>query len=237
MDTIRLQAYLSKCGVCSRRKAEELIRGGKVKVNGKIEVEPYCRVSPDKDKVEVDGESVSVKDKVYLVFHKPAGVTTTKKDKFADKTIFDFLPRRLKHLHPVGRLDKDTSGLLILTNDGEVTYRLTHPKFRVGKTYNVFLDKAVKKSDVSVLSRGIVLDGKKTSPCKIKIASSRKVNVVIYEGRKRQVRRMFFSLGYRVTRLFRTGEGFLKLSDLQEGRFRFLSKYEIARLYKELKIS
>ena len=234
MDTIRLQAYLSRCGVCSRRKAEELVREGKVKVNGKIEVEPYFRVFPDKDKVEVDGESVSVKDKVYLLFHKPAGVTTTKKDKFAAKTVFDFLPRKLKHLHSVGRLDKDTSGLLILTNDGEVTYRLTHPKFRVGKTYNVFLDKSVKKSDISVLSKGVVLDGKKTSPCKIRISSPRKVDMVIYEGRKRQVRRMFSSLGYRVTRLFRTGEGFLKLSDLQEGRFRFLFKSEVNKLYREL---
>lgn len=231
---IRLQAYLSKCGVCSRRKAEGLIRAGKVKVNGKIEVEPYYRVSPDKDKVEVDGKILSVQDKIYLVFHKPAGITTTKRDKFADKTVFDFLPRRLKHLYPVGRLDKDTSGLLILTNDGEATYRLTHPKFRVGKTYNVFLDKAVKKSDISVLSKGVVLDGKKTSPCKIRISSPRKVDMVIYEGRKRQVRRMFASLGYRVTRLFRTGEGFLKLSGLKEGRFRFLTNSEINKLYRKL---
>jgi 23S rRNA pseudouridine2605 synthase len=227
---IRLQAFLAKAGLCSRRKAEELIKQGKVRVNGWVNQTPFYKVDPDRDRVEVAGKRIGLTRKIYLLLNKPKGVTTTKKDPHAKRVLFAFLPQKYQHLHPVGRLDKDTRGLLLLTNDGELTFRLTHPKFGVEKTYLASLDKPVLPKDLDRLKRGVVLDDGPTLPCKVFARSMKEVEITIGQGRKRQVRRMFQSLGYEVVELTRIREGSLSLGDLAPGKFRILSDHEVQRL-------
>jgi 23S rRNA pseudouridine2605 synthase/16S rRNA pseudouridine516 synthase len=227
---MRLQVFLAKCGVSSRRTAATLIKGGKVRVNRETILVPSYNIEPDKDQVTVTGKKVVRKEKVYLLLNKPAGITSTKKDRFAKKTVLDLLPPYYRHLHLVGRLDKMSRGLLLLTNDGELTYRLTHPRFETWKTYEVFLDRLPKAQEITKLKDGVILDGKPTAPCKIKKKSGRHLEVTIYEGRKRQIRRMFTQIGYKVTDLKRTQEGSLKLKGLAEGTWRLLSTAEVERL-------
>ncbi len=235
MNSIRLQLFISKSGICSRRKAEDLIKQGKIKVNGQKILEPYFKVSPLKDKVALDGKRIRLKDKVYLIFHKPAGVTTTKEDPHAEKTVMDFFPRDLQHLHPVGRLDKNTSGLLLLTNHGEFTLKFTHPRYSIKKVYIVDLNKPLERGHMLSLSRGVFIEDYKTAPCKITILAQRKVKITISEGKKRQIRKMFKEKGYRVYKLKRIKESFFSLGDLPPGEYRYLSLYEKKKLKKLLK--
>ena len=227
---IRLQAFLAKAGVSSRRRAEELIKQGKVEVNGSVNRVPFYRVDPDKDRVVIDGKEVALTKKIYLLLNKPKGITTTKWDPHAKKVLFAFLPRKYQHLHPVGRLDKDTQGLLLLTNDGQLTFQLTHPTFGVEKTYRACLHRPVAAHDLKRLERGVVLDDGPTLPCKVRPCGFKEVEITIRQGRKRQVRRMFQALGYNVVELIRTREGALTLGDLPPGRYRILSKDEVQRL-------
>lgn len=234
----RLQKFLAEAGVASRRKAEELIAAGRVKVNGVVIKEQGVKIDPRKDKVEFDGKALSQKaeKKVYLMFHKPEGYVTTSKEQFGRPAVLDLIHGVPERIFPVGRLDYDTSGLLLLTNDGDLTYRLTHPKHDVDKTYIAKLYGVPDDGDLQKFRRGVVIDGRKTSPAKIQIISREKdlrfctVEIQIHEGRNRQVRKMCEAIHHPVAQLKRIATGELKLGDLPKGKYRFLTEQEIKYL-------
>jgi len=227
---VRLQVYLSKAGVASRRSNRGIIESGRVSVNDKKVTDPSFRVDPAVDSVTLDGKKIILRDAVYIALNKPKGIVTTKKDRFAEKTIMDLLPKELGHLNPVGRLDKDTRGLVLMTNDGDLINRLTHPRFNVEKTYSAVLDRDLDKRDKAMLEKGVPLEGKATSPCKIIYRTGNEVEITIHEGRNRQVRRMFGAAGYRVFDLKRIKEADLTLGSLPEGKWRFLNKGELRKI-------
>ncbi|MCD5397849.1 rRNA pseudouridine synthase [candidate division NPL-UPA2 bacterium] len=234
--SIRLQVFLSHSGVSSRRWAGEWIKAGRCSVNGKRIFEPSYPVDPGRDKVLLDGERIAVRKKIYVLLNKPRGVVTTRRDRFAEKTVLDILPEGFGHLYPVGRLDKDTTGLLLLTNDGELTYRLTHPRFEIDKLYGAVLDKPLRQSDLKLLEKGIPIEGVLTAPCKICCRDGLAIEITLHEGRKRQIKRMFSVLGYKVVELTRLKEAHLTLDELPPGRWRFLSRAEIETLYHSVKL-
>lgn len=227
---MRLQVFLSKAGIASRRAAINIIRSGKIRVNGKVILEPAFNVDPEKDNIFFSNKKLLPRKKVYIMLHKPAGVTTTKKDPFAKKTVIDLLPGRFRHLNPVGRLDKDTTGLILLTNDGDLMNKLTHPRFNIQKVYAVTLDKRLADRDRLKLEKGVDLDGKRTAPCRIKSGKGNDLEITLREGRKRQIKRMFSKRGHTVVKLKRFGEGVLSLGGLAEGKWRFLTKKEVCML-------
>ncbi|MFC1666271.1 pseudouridine synthase [Candidatus Omnitrophota bacterium] len=223
---MRLQVFLSKAGVFSRRAAVGIVASGRITVNGQKVFKPSFSVDPEKDRIFFNGKRIAARKKVYIMLHKPKGVTSTKKDPFATRTVMDLLPDRFFYLNPVGRLDKDTTGLILLTNDGELINNLTHPRFNVDKTYAATLDKKLLGMDKIKIEKGIDLDGKYTAPCSIMLKSRKSVEITMREGRKRQIRRMFLNFGYKVVDLKRLKEGFLDLGALAEGKWRFLTKKE-----------
>jgi 23S rRNA pseudouridine2605 synthase len=229
---LRLQVFLSRSGVCSRRQALVLIQSARVRVNGAVVTEPSFFVDEDTRAVSLDGKIVSLSSPVVILLNKPKGAVTTVQDRFAEKTVLELLPRRLRSVHPVGRLDKDTTGLLLLTNDGSLTHRLIHPSFEVEKVYQAFLDRDVDEKDRRVLEHGVMLEGRRTAPCRIRKVSMGLFEVTLHEGRKRQVRKMFALLGYRVKELSRIRQGFLTLGDLKPGEWRLLTQEEVKRLRK-----
>lgn len=231
---MRLLVFLSHSGVCSRRAAFDLVRSGKVKVNNSLVSEPSFSVDPAKDDIFVNNKKISLKEKEYILFNKPIGVITTRKDRFAEHTVYDYLPGSLHHLFSVGRLDQDSEGLLIFTNDGELSFRLMHPKFLVNKEYEVSLDQGLRPADKLSLERGIIIDSKRTSPAQIIIIKpDRKcLRIIIHEGKKRQIRRMFLKLGYQVILLKRIAYGPLKLGNLASGKWRKLEASELDMLLK-----
>ncbi len=223
---MRLQVFLSHNGVCSRRQAMDLIKKGDVTVNGKIVREPSTEIDQKKDKVAVDGTGVKVKPFRYVMLNKPKGYVTSKSDKFASKIVLELLPSNLQHLSPVGRLDRDSEGLLLLTNDGDFAYKLTHPKFNLEKVYCVRVLGRLELKERQKIEKGVYLDGKKTSPSKIKILKVSRnqtdCQITIHEGRKRQVRRMFAKVKHRVVYLKRIQQGPVKLGSLKTGQWRDL---------------
>lgn len=231
---MRLQVALSHAGISSRRKAASIIEEGRVRVNDKIVRKKGFAVNPDKDKIVVDGKRLRFKEKVYLLLNKPKGILTSRYDPEGRKTVFDILPREFRELHPVGRLDKDTTGLLLLTNDGEVTYRLTHPRFGIRKIYRVCCKGRIGDKEKKRLERGMVIEGRKTARAKVDVVHAdekmSKLFIEIHEGRKRQIRSMFLFLGHPIKKLERIGYEFLKLGPLKKGEFRHLSKKEVERL-------
>jgi len=232
--TQRLNVFLAHQGVCSRRDAMDLIQRGRVSVNGKVVKEPSMQVAGGRDRVTVDDEPVEKKSYDYIMLNKPAGYMTTREDKFADKMVLELLPPKYQHLNPVGRLDKDTEGLLILTNDGELAHQLTHPKFNVDKTYLVKIQKQLTDDNVRKLQNGVILDGVKTAPARIEAVRLIKPGceflLTIHEGRKRQVRMMLGKVGHYVTFLKRVRQGPLTLGHLPTGKFRILEKKEVEKL-------
>ncbi len=228
---MRLQVFLSHNGVCSRRAALKIIFQGRVSVNNHVIREPSCTIDAGKDNVLVDGKRIKQKIYRYIMLNKPTGVVTTKKDRFAKMTVFDLLPEELRHLHPVGRLDKDTEGLLLLTNDGPLTYRLTHPKFAIEKTYYVFIKGHLSLETKNKLEKGMILEGKKTSPAKIEQVKGKdqqtEFYLILHEGRKRQIRLMLEQCGFKVIYLKRIKQGPLVLGSLKPGSFRELSREEV----------
>jgi len=228
----RLQKFLARAGVASRRASEQLILEGRVKVNGKIVKELGVKIDPSKDNVRVDGKLCRYKNNyVYLVLNKPKGYVTTVKDPFGRLTVMDLLKGFKHRVFPVGRLDKDTEGLLILTNDGEVTYRLTHPKHEVDKTYLAQVEGHVNESELKKLNKGVMLKDGMTSPSKSRILKfSQKgtlLEIKIHEGRKRQVRRMCLAIGHPVIHLKRIAIGKITLGGLKPGQWRFMTEPEI----------
>jgi len=233
---MRLQSFLSRAGITSRRNVLEELEAGRVKVNGEVVRIPSYPIFPDKDEVLYLDQKVSLSSRktVYYVFHKPRGVITTAKDTHGRKTVLDYFKDVKERLYPVGRLDQDTTGLLILTNDGDLTHRLSHPRFGIEKVYEALVDRELSKPDLEPLERGIVLEGIKTAPCRIKLLSVRdgrsKIEVILHEGRKRQVRLMFESIGAKVIHLHRKRYGPLTLKGLPPGKSRLLTDSEIDAL-------
>ena len=227
---MRLQVFLSKAGVCSRRSAVDIIRSGKARVNNRKILEPSFNIDTAKDIIFLNDKKISLKEEIYIMLNKPRGVTTTKKDRFAKRTVMDLLPPRMSHLNPVGRLDKDTTGLLLLTNDGELINRLTHPRYNIEKLYEARLDARLKDADRVALERGIDLDDERTAPCRIQLREKSNLEIVLHEGKKRQIRRMFSKMGYKVLDLKRSKEGPLVLAGLGEGKWRALTEKEIREL-------
>jgi 23S rRNA pseudouridine2605 synthase len=233
----RLQVVLARFGIASRRGVVSLIEEGKVLVNGAVVGEKGLRVDPSKDKITVEGQTLAletVQRKRYFIFNKPKGVMTTLQDPHAESTVADFFKEIPERLFPVGRLDRDTTGLLILTNDGELAFQLTHPKFGVKKRYRARVLGGVPEEKVKLLERGIELEEGRTAPCKIdvKIRTSKdtRLDVTLHEGKKRQIRRIFEKVGHKVLELERVSYGPLSLGDLALGAKRELSAEEIGRL-------
>ena len=236
----RLQKIIANSGYCSRRKAEEYIKKGLVYVNGEMVTELGMKVSLN-DCIEVDGNSIDKKeDKVYYLLNKPRGIIASTSDDKGRKTVVDLI-KTTKRIYPVGRLDYDTTGLIILTNDGELANMLMHPKNKVDKVYIAKINGIISKEQLKILSKGVFVDGKKTSKCRTKLKKIDKKNktsiveIIIHEGRYHQVKKMFESIGYKVIKLKREQISFLTIDNLKSGEYRQLTVKEVKTLYSELK--
>lgn len=231
----RLQKVIAHSGVASRRKAEELIKEGRVKVNGKVVKELGVKVTPN-DKVSVNEVQIEREEPVYFLLYKPRGVISSVKDDKGRKVVTDFMPRMLERIYPVGRLDYDTSGLLLMTNDGDFANLLMHPRHGVEKLYVVKTKGIPSKEQLRKLEKGIVLEDGKTAPARVKMLSADMkkntaiVEITIHEGRNRQVRRMFDAIGHEVLKLKRERYGFLTLNGLSAGGMRELTPHEVKQL-------
>lgn len=234
----RLQKIIASRGFCSRRKAEELIENRRVKVNGNLVTTLGFKVN-EKDEIEIDGNIIENEQKEYYILYKPRGVITSTKDEKNRKTVVDMIPTQAR-IYPVGRLDYDTSGLLLLTNDGMLTNALIHPRNEIDKVYVAKIKGRMMPNDVKQFQSGIIVDEKKTAPAKAKIKRFDKktdtsiVELTIHEGKNHQVKKMFEALGYPVLKLKRERITFLDLSGLKSGEYRRLSPKEIKLLYHEV---
>lgn len=232
-NKIRLNKYLADAGIASRRKADELIASGAVKVNRKIIIDLGTKINPG-DKVTVNGDPVSAEKKlVYILLNKPKDYITTTNDEQDRKTVLNIVKSR-ERIFPVGRLDRNTTGALLLTNDGDMTYRLTHPKFRIERIYNAGLDKAMKFIDAKKIAGGIELEEGRTAPCELFIDPNDKTKVTISltEGKNHEIKRMFEAVGYYVRKLDRKYFAGLSTAGLNRGQYRHLSRKEILMLRK-----
>ena len=229
---MRLNRFLALCGLGSRRKCESLIQAGRVAIDGNVVESLGISVNEQTSIVKVDGKRVfPPQEFVYILLNKPKGYVTTANDELGRKTVLDLLPDKFR-LFPVGRLDKDTMGVLLLTNDGEFAFQLIHPKFNVDKIYQVSLNRPINNADVQKLQSGILLEEGVTSPCQVKIVQpdQKKIEIILHEGRKRQIRRMLKSLDYEVVDLIRTQFGAIVLKNLKPGEWRYLTDQEVTDL-------
>jgi len=231
---MRIQKFLSHCGICSRREAEVLIKNKRVKVNG-IVIEKPCLVNPDKDIVEVNGKKAIFGNYIYIKYYKPAGIVSSMKDPYGKKnlsTVFDF---RFGKIYHIGRLDKNSEGLLLLTNDGDFAHKVIHPSHNLKKFYYIEAKGRCTREQIKKISKGIFIYGKKTLPADIKIISLKKDNIkldiCIKEGKKRQIRKMLKSIGLTVTKLKRYKIGNLKLGSLKPGQYITISKKEAYKIF------
>ena len=235
----RLQKVIANSGYCSRRKAEELISSGKVRVNGLVVSELGVKVDGN-DEIMIGGKIISREEKEYILLNKPRGVVSTSHDDKDRKTVIDLINSD-KRLYPVGRLDYDTTGALLLTNDGELTNLLIHPRNKVDKVYIAKVKGFFDKESALNMSRGVVIDGVKTSKCFVKLrrydkkSDSSIVEVIIHEGRNHQVKRMFEAVGFDVLKLKREMFAFLNVNGLKSGEYRYLSVKEVKQLYSLVK--
>lgn len=233
-ERMRLQKFLAHAGVASRRAAEDLIVRGKVRVNGKIVRELGTVVSTD-DRIDVSGTAVHVQtEPAYLVMHKPENVMTTMRDPQGRRTVADLLPRAAPRIVPVGRLDYDTSGVLLFTNDGELANVLTHPRFGVEKMYRAVVKGRLMPEEIQRLQSGVLLEEFRAAGARVKVVATRRdtsvLDITLHEGKNRQVRRMFAAVGHPVVALARLRFGPLRLGDLPPGRTRPLTEKELASL-------
>lgn len=231
----RIQKVMATAGVASRRHCEAMIAAGLVKVNGRVVTEPGTKVDPQKDKIQVDGETLRLSTrKYYLLMYKPRGYVTTMSDEKGRKQVTDLLKGIMARVYPVGRLDYDSEGLLLLTNDGELTFALTHPSHLVHKTYLARVEGIPKKDQLEQMSKGLNLEDGPTAPAQVRLVGQHDgnalVEVTIHEGRNRQIRRMFEHIGYRVLRLKRIKMGDLSLETMRPGEYRHLSELEVSQL-------
>ena len=233
---MRINKYIAHAGVASRRKAEELIKQGLVTLNGQMVTELATTVKSG-DRVEVEGQPIYNEEKVYYLLNKPRGVISSVRDDKGRQTVVDLLPEVKERIYPVGRLDWDTSGLLILTNDGDFTDKMLHPRHEIDKVYVARVKGLASKDNLRPLTKGIVIDGKKTQPARYRIVKTDReknrsvVELTIHEGRHHQVKKMFDAVGLMVDKLSRTRFGTLDLSGLNPGEARRLNKKEISQLY------
>ncbi len=238
-EEIRLQKYMAEAGISSRRKAEELILEGKVKVNGKTVNELGIKIVPNKDIVEYNGKKVVLeKEYVYILLNKPIGYVTTVKDQFNRDSILD-LVKISKRIVPVGRLDMYTSGAIILTNDGDFVYKVTHPKHEIEKTYTVTIKGIVKDNEVEELKKGVKIEDYTTKPAKVKILKTdeekniSRLEITIHEGKNRQVRKMCEAIGHKVLALHRSKIAGIGVKDLELGKWRYLTNKEVKKILNE----
>ncbi len=235
----RLQKVIANSGYCSRRKAEELICNGEVKVNGKIVTELGTCVDKS-DAITVSGKSLTYEQKEYILLNKPRGVITSTNDEKGRKTVLDLIDTD-KRLYPVGRLDYDTTGALLLTNDGELANLLMHPKNNIEKLYIAKVNGFVDKESLIKLANGVYIDNFKTSKAKVRLKKYDKktntsiVEIIIHEGKNHQVKKMFEAVGYEVLKLKRERISFLTIDSLKSGEYRYLSLKEVKKLYGEIK--
>lgn len=237
-NEVRLQKFMAEQGIASRRKSEDLIRTGKVKVNGHIAVIGQ-KINPKKDLVTVGKQKIvppKTRNMIYIMLNKPRGYVTTVSDEYDRKTVMDLIPDIKERIYPVGRLDKDSEGLLIMTNDGSFTNCLTHPSHGLAKVYRVTVRPAVDDEILYNLRNGIVIDGRKTAPADVTVLTEEENHVVLefvlHEGRNREIRKMCESQGLEVARLKRTAVGSLKLGVLPQGKYRELTEQEVKKLLR-----
>lgn len=231
--TIRLNRFIANSGVCSRREADEIIKRGMISVNGKQVTDLGIKVSYTDD-IRYKGKKLAAEKKVYILLNKPKGYVTTVEDPHAELTVLDLIGNSCpERVYPVGRLDKETTGVLILTNDGDLTGKLTHPKYERKKIYHVFLDKPVIKNDLMRLTEGIELDGDPVAADAVSYADPddrSQLGIELHSGKNRVIRRMFETLGYKVRKLDRVYFAGLTKKNLQRGKWRYLSEKEISML-------
>ena len=229
---VRINKFVASNGIISRRKVDEYIEQGRIMVNGITVRERGFKVNPNKDKISVDGEIIKTNvRKIYIVLNKPPKVISAVTDNKNRKTVVDLVKIK-ERIFPIGRLDYDTTGLILLTNDGELANKLMHPKYEVEKIYLAHLSKPLEEKHRKKIADGIFIDRKKTEPAKISFVNkydNKRIYVSIHEGRNRQVKKMFEEFGYKIKKLHRTKYGNLKLGNLKEGVWRKLSKEEVAQ--------
>lgn len=236
MEEERLQKYLAECGVASRRKCEEFIEAGRVFVNGKKVTELGTKIIPNKDKVEMDGKVIKKENKVYILLNKPVGYVTTVTDDRERKTVMELLEGVTEKVVPVGRLDMFTSGLLLLSNDGDFIYKVTHPKHETTKTYIVKTRGVPSEKDLEKLRNGVKIEDYVTSPAKVELLLKDNTNdiariwIQIHEGRNRQVRKMCEAIGLSVIALKREGVGNLTCEGVERGKWRYLTDEEVKEI-------
>jgi len=233
----RLQKIIAAAGIASRRKAEEMIVAGQVTVNGKVVTELGTKADPEKDHIKVRGRLINQRrEKVYILLNKPAGYLTSRSDPQKRKLVIDLVGPYAGKVHPVGRLDLNTEGLILLTNDGEFTNLITHASHNVPKVYQAKVKGKPSEWQIKKISRGVVIDGAKTAPAEIRLLEETETNawyeVTLREGRNQQIRKMFDSIGHSVVKLRRVAIGFLKDEKMKPGEFRFLREAEVKRFFK-----
>ena len=238
MEEIRLQKFLAEAGIASRRKAEELIKQGKIKVNGELITELGVKVNPNKDKIEYKGKTINiVEEKIYILLNKPIDYVTTAKDQFQRETVLDLVKVK-QRIVPVGRLDMYTSGALILTNDGDFVYQVTHPKHEIEKTYTVTIKGIIKNEKIEILRKGVIIENYTTRPAKVKILKTdeekniSRLEITIHEGKNRQVRKMCEAVGHKVLALHRSKIAGIGVKDLPLGKWRYLKDNEVKKILK-----
>ena len=233
---MRLHKYIANCGYTSRRRAELLIQAGRVQVNGKVLTSLGTTIDPETEIILVNGERIQPPTPMTIVFNKPAGVITSTHDTHDRLTVMDILPKSLRDrgVLPAGRLDQDTEGLLVLTNDGDLAHEITHPRYETEKEYQSIVTGSPSPESLGRLEKGVRIEGEMTAPARIESVepdgSATRVHIVIHEGKKRQVRRMFETIGHPVLQLKRVRVGGLRLGDLPTGEWRELTKDEISTL-------
>lgn len=231
---MRLAKFLADAGIASRRKAEKLIDEGRVKVNGIKVLEQGYKINPDTDKIEFDNRVVQREDKLYIILYKPGGYISSVYDPQGRPTVRELVTGINLRLYPVGRLDFDTEGILLLTNDGDFTNLMIHPRYEINKKYEALVKGHVTKSDINNLSKGVMLDDGMTAPANVQIIKNIDNNTLleieIHEGRKRQVKRMCAAVNHPVISLKRTAFAFLTLGDLNPGEYRYLTSREVEQL-------
>lgn len=231
MASVRLNKYIAESGVCSRRKADELIDNKRVKVNGII-AEKGTAINTEIDRVEVDGKIIKQEDKkVYILLNKPGGYVTTVSEQFNRPCVIDLIKEDVR-VYPVGRLDMYTTGLLLLTNDGDFANSITHPKHNIYKTYEVETEKKITNHDIIKLEKGVDIGGYITKEAKVKSIANNKINITIGEGKNRQVRKMIEAVKNKVIKLNRVKIGELTLGNLELGEYKYLDENEIKLIYK-----
>jgi 23S rRNA pseudouridine2605 synthase len=226
---VRLNRFLAAAGVASRRGADRLIAAGRVRVNGRVCTDFHFQPAPE-DYVKVEGKRIQPRDHIYLALHKPVGFVCTRSDPHVSDTVLDLLPPKFSSLFYVGRLDASSEGLLLLTNDGEFAQRLTHPRFKLEKEYEVTLDRAATPDLAPRLRLGMTLDGKRATVTQMRQLSPTRLRLVLEQGINRQIRRMLERLGFRARRLRRVRIGSIQLNDLPRGKWRKLTAAEIRSL-------